>query len=286
MLRRRGLLDGEDVGSAPDPLAEETPVLAGIAAASVMSQAALGRRAGWRVQRVGGERAGGDPPAGARARHPARVDGFDLHAQVSVSARARRRLERVCRYPLRPPIAQGRLRLTDDGHVVLHLRHPWSDGTMALVFDPVELLERLAALTPRPRVNLFLYHGVLAPRSAWRARVVAHQGKDDDGGAVDAEGVADRADAPSAMSDRRWADWMRRSFDFEVLLCSRCGGRLQLIATIEDPIVIRKILLHVGRPATLPVPRPPPAELIGDIFAHRLSDGADPDLVGHDALGS
>jgi hypothetical protein len=48
----------------------------------------------------------------------------------------------------------------------------WTDGTTHLIFEPVELLERLAALIPRPRINLVLYHGVLAPRAAWRARVV------------------------------------------------------------------------------------------------------------------
>ncbi len=31
-----------------------------------------------------------------------------------------------------------------------------------------EFLERLAAITPRPRINLVLYHGVLAPRARWR----------------------------------------------------------------------------------------------------------------------
>jgi len=43
-----------------------------------------------------------------------------------------------------------------------------------LLFDPldVELLECLAALTPRPRINLTLYQGVLAPRAAWRALIV------------------------------------------------------------------------------------------------------------------
>lgn len=45
-------------------------------------------------------------------------------------------------------------------------------GTTHLRFDPFELLERLAALTPRPRVNLILYYGVLAPRAAWRLALV------------------------------------------------------------------------------------------------------------------
>ena len=43
------------------------------------------------------------------------------------------------------------------------------------------------------------------------------------------------------------------------MACSSCGGRVRLVATIEDPVVVRKILRHLGLPAVLPVPRPPPA---------------------------
>ena len=35
---------------------------------------------------------------------------------------------------------------------------------------------------------------------------------------------------------------MRRAFDIDVLACPRCGGRLHLIATVEDPDAIRAIL--------------------------------------------
>ena len=37
------------------------------------------------------------------------------------------------------------------------LKGEWSDGTTHLLFEPVELLEKLATLTPRPRINLVLY---------------------------------------------------------------------------------------------------------------------------------
>jgi hypothetical protein len=57
-----------------------------------------------------------------------------------------------CRYLLRPPVAQERL-----------LKTAWADGTRHLLSTPIELGQKLAALTPRPRINLILYHGVLAP---------------------------------------------------------------------------------------------------------------------------
>ena len=81
----------------------------------------------------------------------AHVAGFDLHANVAVPAADRARLEQLCRYLLRPPVAQERLRLMGDGRVLLTLKAAWADGTRHLIFEPLELLEKLAAITPRPR---------------------------------------------------------------------------------------------------------------------------------------
>jgi hypothetical protein len=49
---------------------------------------------------------------------------------------------------------------------------------------------------------------------------------------------------------------MRRTFGFDVLTCPRCGGRLRLIALIEQAAVIGRILAHLDLPTALPVARP------------------------------
>jgi hypothetical protein len=97
----------------------------------------------------------------------ARQGGFDLHAGLVARAGQRARFEQLCRYALRPPLAEDRLDVDAAGDFWLRLRHPWADGTTHLRFDPLELLGRLAVLTPRPRINLVLYHDVLAPRARW-----------------------------------------------------------------------------------------------------------------------
>ena len=78
-------------------------------------------------------------------------------------------LEPLCRYILRPPFAHERLRLRSDGRIALELKTAWHDGTRELLFEPLELLERLAAMTPRPETNLLICHGLLATRARWRA---------------------------------------------------------------------------------------------------------------------
>jgi len=61
------------------------------------------------------------------------------------------------------------------GQVVLKLKTPWRDGTTHLVMSPLEFMQRLAALVPRPRLHLIRFHGVLAPNAKLRELVVPQQ---------------------------------------------------------------------------------------------------------------
>ena len=260
LLDRRGL--GDDDVSASDAWAEEAPVLAGLAAASVQGGVALGPQRGARLRRLGYP-SGAEEEAVEPGRCHARWNGFDLHAGLVVPAGQRERLERVCRYALRPPVAQDRIHLTPEGQVRLHLRQPWRDGTTDVVFDPVEFLGRLAVLVPRPRINLILYHGVLGARAAWRAEVVRRQtsGEGGDSGPKDSATAQPREADPAEAARRHargqtWASLMARTFGFDVLACPRCGGRLRLIALIEEADVITRILRHLGLPREIPAPRP------------------------------
>jgi hypothetical protein len=69
----------------------------------------------------------------------------------------------------RPPIAVERLALSSSGQVRYQLKTPYRDGTTHIVLDPLDLMARLAALVPPPRMHLTRYHGVFAPHSRLRA---------------------------------------------------------------------------------------------------------------------
>ena len=99
--------------------------------------------------------------------------GFSLHAATRVEATDRVQLEKLCRYVIRPPLAAGRLQILDAEHVAFSLQSIGSDGTYQIVLSPEELLEKLAALVPPPRLNLVRYHGVLAPNASGRAQAAA-----------------------------------------------------------------------------------------------------------------
>ena len=108
--------------------------------------------------------------------------GFSLHAGVACKSNQRKKLERLWlgaprRYITRPAIAEQRLSLASNGNVIVALKTPYDDGTSHVVLSPMEFIGRLAALVPKPRVNLTRFHGVfsrggLPPNSKLRKYVV------------------------------------------------------------------------------------------------------------------
>jgi hypothetical protein len=75
-------------------------------------------------------------------------------------------------------VSEKRLSLTPNGNVRDQLKTPYRDGTTHVIFEPLDFLARLAALVPKPRVNLTGFHGVFAPHSKHRALVTpAKRGK-------------------------------------------------------------------------------------------------------------
>jgi len=90
----------------------------------------------------------------------------------SMRRRARERLERLCRYVARPPVATERLSFLPDGRVLYALRHRWRDGTTHVAFEPLDFVAKLAAQVPPPRCNTVRYHGVLAAAARLRSWIV------------------------------------------------------------------------------------------------------------------
>jgi hypothetical protein len=127
-----------------------------------------------------------------------------------------------------------------------------------VAFDPVDFIARLAALVPKPRVNLTRYHGVLAPNHRLRGLVTpARRGRGVK--PISKAEVRSPAERHAAMT---WAQRLKRVFNIDIEVCGRCGGSVSVIACIEDQDIIDKILAHLRDKElavpTLPLLAPPP----------------------------
>ena len=214
-------------------------------AASCTYRIALGPRAGQKVLSLRTVPGRDDKATSALC---AEAHGFSLHAGVRCGADQRKQLERLCRYITRPAIANARLGCNGKGEVVLQLKSPWRDGTTHLRMSPLEFMQRLAALVPRPRLHLIRFHGVLAPNAGRRAAIVPRPARN--------ASVHAGEHAPGAPARMNWARLLKRVFDIDLEHCPQCGAQFRIIAAIEAPAVIVRILTHLGLPARAP-PRAP-----------------------------
>lgn len=179
------------------------------------------------------------------------VSGFSVHAGVSIRADDRKGLERLCRYAARPPVAVERLEQLSDGRLSYRLKTPWRNGTTHVIFDPLEFIAKLAALVPAPRVNLIRYYGVFGPAAKWRPAIVPGSIGTDSTQESCGCGENDREET-APRRNYAWASLMARVFEFDVLKCPDCGGRLRILAATHPPVNTRKILECMGLPSRAP----------------------------------
>jgi hypothetical protein len=239
MRRRLGYLEAGTAAAAAtgyDPLRDDAPELARTLAASVQQRIAFGERAGQQVRRLGaGFGREGEAPTltGPRC---ASVQGFSWHANTQVPAHRRDQLERLIRYTARGAVSLERLTQDANGALVSTYTHPWSDGTTGIRLSPLELLEKLAALVPLPRVHLVRYGGCLAPHSHLRGAIIPTPRQ---------QGV-DEPEASTASPRWSWARLLKRVFALDMVRCPFCQQEsLRILAALTHGEVIRKILRHL-----------------------------------------
>ncbi len=147
-------------------------------------------------------------------------------------------------------VSEKRLSLTPNGNVRYALKTPYRDGTTHVIFEPLDFIARLAALVPKPRVNLTRFHGVFAPNSRYRGRVTrARRGR---GGRRPSRGDLEEPKAAERRASMSWAQRLKGVFGIDIETCPGCGGAVRIIACIEDPEVIEKILTHLDAKGAAP----------------------------------
>ena len=162
--------------------------------------------------------------------------GFSLHAARRVEAHDRAGLEQLCSYVTRPPLAAGSLEKVSDDKYVFKMKCSWSDGTSHIVLSAHELLEKLAAIVPPQRSHITRYHGILAPNSKHRAKVVPAGADEDD---EQNEAANERKRTGSTKYRLTWAALLARVFKIQVDRCPVCGHKMKIIAFITYPASVQ-----------------------------------------------
>jgi Putative transposase/Transposase zinc-binding domain len=252
----------------PESVSLEQPGLFACHQAAAQGLSISGERAGLPALRLvigqGLASEGRLPPERPTADHStqpvAEALGISVYAKQLVDGRDRRQLERLCRYITRPPLALERLSRRADGRLELELKSVWKDGTRAVVLEPHDLLVRLCAAVPPPRLHLLRYFGILSSHHALRSEVTPSPAPEPGlftppPAPGDQQALPlDSPDAPPQRSGRaRWGWLIGHVFLADVEHCTRCGGPMRWVEVATSAEAIARLLAKHGL-----APRPPP----------------------------
>ncbi len=149
----------------------------------------------------------------------------------------------MIRYCSRPCFASENLRWNGPW-IHYRLPKPTHTGKTFVQLEPLEFIERISRFIPYPRRHLRHYHGVFAPNSPLRKKVVASAQK--------------RPEANLQESSKKvikvsfdWAKLIARIYKTDPLLC-QCGKKIKITSFVTHTVEIRRILNRIGWPTEIP----------------------------------
>ena len=180
-------------------------------------------------------------------------NGFSLDASVRIESWNREGLERLIRYCARPCFASENLRW-NKSWLSYRLPKTTHTGLTNIQIDPLEFIEKIAALIPPPRKHRHHYHGVFAPNAPLRRLIVT--------AAIQIPKILVPPDLQKtanevAKTSLNWSKLIARIYEVNPLLCTSCGKEMKIRAIVTDKTQIWRILMGIGWKTEAPDFDPP-----------------------------
>ena len=186
-----------------------------------------------------------------------RYSGFSAHNQVRVAAQDPEGRKKLAGTILRAPMSLEKMSYdAATGTVIYRSKMHLGLKRNFQVMRGAEWLELLCKHTPDRYEHLVRYVGWYSKRARGeRAKALKAQDPVTQP-AASVEYVSEFATRAKVA----WARFIRKVYEADPLQCPKCKAPMRVIALIDDPGVVRRILEHLGRWAPEPAARGPPAK--------------------------
>jgi hypothetical protein len=167
-----------------------------------------------------------------------RHSGFSLHNAVRIGSDDNEGRRALSEYILRSPFSQETLRYqAKTGSIIYRSKmHPVLKRNFE-VFSACDWLAALTAHIPNAGEHLVRYYG-------WYSNVGRGKRRKAQGEATTA--IVESSERSPSEAKRAWARLIKQVYEVDPLVCPQCAGAMRIIAFIEQPAVVEKILRHLG----------------------------------------
>ncbi len=162
--------------------------------------------------------------------------------------------ESLSEYIARPPISLKKIRYEPiKGRVLFHTTYSEYFKENVHLFDALDFLAELTQHLPPKGVRLIRRYGLYASRTKGRWATMPYVAERAPVGWRKSHPDPDRNAASEntyeevELSERKqaWAQLIAKVYEVDPLVCPKCGWDMKVVAVIEDPAEIRRILRHL-----------------------------------------
>jgi hypothetical protein len=159
--------------------------------------------------------------------------GFNIHNEVEIAADDEKGKENLAQYIIKAPISQERMIYVRENQKVIYKS---KKGTV--VYDPLDWLAALTSHIPDKWSQNVHYYGYYSNKN----RGLRLKKKEDQVDSFIAE-----TPAPSKKTcSRKWAELIQKVYEISPLSCPKCHHEMKIIALIEEPHLVEKIVKRLG----------------------------------------
>jgi hypothetical protein len=177
--------------------------------------------------------------------------GFSVHNQVRIEAGDAQGRQQLACYMIRAPFSLEKTEYkAEPGVIVYRSKQHATLKRNFQIMPGAKWLEMLLQHVPDKGEHLVRYYGWYSNRARGKRKAEMA----DTEMAVLREGAPEHVDPEVSRAARAaWARLIKKVYEADPLVCPHCGGEMRFLAVIEAPLVIERILRHLG----LWDPRPP-----------------------------
>ena len=173
-----------------------------------------------------------------------RHTGFNVFSGPRILPRNEKSMENLARYIIRASFSQERMTYRrETGQVEYRSK----DGSQRKVFDALEWLAAMCSQVPTKGEQMVRYYGYYSNVARGKRKKADVDNKIP---------CILEPELTDKVFRRNWARLIQKIYEVDPLVCPKCSGAMRVIAFIEDPDVIKKILKHLDLWDVKRKPRP------------------------------
>ena len=162
--------------------------------------------------------------------------GFNIHNEVEIAADDEKGRQTLAQYIIKAPVSQEKMIYDKENQKV---NYKSKHGTIA--YEPLDRLGAITSHIPNKCSQSVHFYGFYSNKNRGLRLKAQEESQANQGNAA----ISYAPPPPKKACSKKWAELIKLVYEVDPLQCPQCQHEMRIVAIINDPFVVEKILKHL-----------------------------------------